>query len=108
MSQNIQIISKNTEVSTQTGQQIKDNIQTSTASNNHCTIIANAKENAKNQQKLNMNQLNSNTSDKTQVNGNSNNEKREPLDQDDEKYESEEITQQSNPSILHKKDLAQL
>ena len=37
-----------------------------------------------------------------------NNEEREPLDQDGEKSESEEITEQSNPNILHKKDLAQL
>ena len=40
------------------------------------------------------------------VNENSNNEERKPLDQDDEKSEDEEITGQSNPNILHKKDPA--
>ena len=34
-----------------------------------------------------------------------NNEEREPLDQDDEKSESEEITEQGNPNILHNKTL---
>ena len=34
-----------------------------------------------------------------------NNEEREPLNQDDEKSESEEITEQGNPNILHKKTL---
>ena len=32
-----------------------------------------------------------------------NNEEREPLDQDSEKSESEEITEHNNPNILHKK-----
>ena len=42
------ITPKNTKVSTQTDQQTKNNIQTSTPSNNHCTIIASAKENDEN------------------------------------------------------------
>ena len=42
------------------------------------------------------------------ANENSNNEERKPLDQDDEKSEDEEITGQSNPNILHKKDPAYL
>ena len=55
-----------------------------------------------------MNQLNSNTCDETRVNKNSINKEREPLDRDNEKFESEEITELRNPNILHKKDLAQL
>ena len=54
------ITSKNTEVSTQTDQQNINNIQTSTASNNH-----REKENDKNHKKLNISQLNSKTCDKT-------------------------------------------
>ena len=34
--------------------------------------------------------------------------KRDPLDQDDQKPESEEINEQSNPNILYKKHFAQL
>ena len=45
---------------------------------------------------------------KTHVNDNSDNEERASLDQDDEKSESEEITEQSNLEILHNKDLVQL
>ena len=56
----IYITSKNTEVSTQTDQQNINNIQTSTASNNH-----REKENDKNHKKLNISQLNSKTCDKT-------------------------------------------
>ena len=48
------------------------------------------------------------TCDKTHVNENSNDEENELLDEDEKKLESEEITKQSNPNILHKKDLAQL
>ena len=59
-------------------------------------------------EKLNINQLNSNTCDETRVNKNSINKEREPLDRDNEKFESEEITELRNPNILHKKDLAQL
>ena len=54
------ITSKNTKVSTQTDQQNINNIQTSTASNNH-----REKENDKNHKKLNISQLNSKTCDKT-------------------------------------------
>ena len=71
--------SKNTEVSTQTDQQTKNNIQAFTASNKHCTKIASAKENDNIQKKLNINQLNSKTCDKTRVNVNSDNEEREPI-----------------------------
>ena len=68
------ITSKNIDGSTQTEQQIKNNTQLSTASNIHHIIIASAKENVKNRKKLNINQLNSKTSDKTLVNENYNNE----------------------------------
>ena len=54
------ITSKNTKVSTQTDQQNINNIQTSTASNNH-----REKENDKNHKKLNISQSNSKTCDKT-------------------------------------------
>ena len=81
----VTLTSKNTEVGTQTEQQTKNNIQKSTASNNHRTIIASAKQNDKNQEKLNINQLNSETSGKTRVNENSESEERGPLDQDDKK-----------------------
>ena len=76
---------KNTEVSTQTNQQIKRNIQSFTASSNQLAIIRSAKENDKNQKKLNINKLNRKTCDKTYVNENSNNEERGSMDQDDEK-----------------------
>ena len=66
------ITSKNTEVSTQTDQQTKNNIQTFTTSSNHSIIIASAKENDKNQKKLNISQLNSKTCDKIHANENSN------------------------------------
>ena len=59
--------------STQTDQQTKNNIQTYTASNNYRTIITRAKENDKNQKKLNIYKLNSITCDKIHVNENSNN-----------------------------------
>ena len=77
------ITSKNTEVSTQTGQQTINNIQTSTASSNH-----REKENDKNHSKNN---------------SNNNTKEKEPLDQADKKSESEEIIEQSNPNTLHKK-----
>ena len=83
------ITSKNTEVSTQTDQQNINNIQTSTASSNH-----REKENDKNHNKLNISQLNSKTCDKTHLKKNSNNNTKEikqPLDQADNKSESEEI-----------------
>ena len=53
----------------------------------------------------NISQLNSKTFDKNHVNKNSNNntKEREPLDQADNKSESEEITEQTNPNTLHKK-----
>ena len=53
----------------------------------------------------NINQLNSKTCDKNHVNKNSNNntKEREPLDQADNKSESEEIAEQTNPNTLHKK-----
>ena len=70
--------SKNTEVSTQTDQQSKNNIQGFTASKNHCTKIASAKENDKNQKKFDIDQLNSKACDKTGVNKNSDNKEREP------------------------------
>ena len=70
--------SKNTEVSTQTDQQSINNIQAFTASKNHCTKIASAKENDKNQKKFDINQLNSKACDKTGVNKNSDNKEREP------------------------------
>ena len=75
------ITSKNTEVSTQTNQQTKNNIQTSTASKNHRTIIASLKENCKNHMKLNINQLNNKTCGKSDANKNdsNNNGDREPL-----------------------------
>ena len=94
------ITSKNTKVSTQTDQQNINNIQTSTASSNYREI-----ENDKNHKKLNISQIISKTCDKTQVNKNSNNntKEREPLDQADKESESEEIIEQSNPNILHKK-----
>ena len=41
------IASKNTDVSTQTEHRTKNNIQTSTAGNNHCTIIAGEKKKKK-------------------------------------------------------------
>ena len=94
---------KNTEVSTQTEHQTRNNIQISTAGKNHRTIIASEKKNDKNHEKLNINQLNSSTCDKTHVTNSNNNEEREPLDQDDKKSESEEITEQINPNTLHKK-----
>ena len=62
------IISKNVEVGTQPDQQIKNNTHTSTASTNHGTIIASAKENHKSQKKLHINQLNSKNCDKIHVN----------------------------------------
>ena len=58
------IKSKNTE----TGQQTKNIIQSSTQSNNHPVMIASANENDKNKKKLNINQLNSKTCYKTNVN----------------------------------------
>lgn len=75
------ITSKNTEVSTQTNQQTKNIIQTSTASKNHRTIIASLKENCKNHMKLNINQLNNKTCGKSDANKNdsNNNGDREPL-----------------------------
>ena len=66
------------------------------------------KKNDKNHKQLNINQLNSSTCDKTHVSNSNNSEEREPLDQDDEKSESEEITEQINPNSMHKKDFAQL
>ena len=66
------------------------------------------KKNDKSHEKLNINQIKSGTCDKTHVNNSRNHEEREPLDQDDKKFESEEITEQINPNNLHKKDLAQL
>ena len=105
------ITSKNTGLSTQTDQQNINNIQTSTASSNHCTVITSEKENDKNHKKPNISQVNSKTCDKTHVNKNSNNsaKERKPLDQADEKSESEEITDQSNtPTPCIKKDLAKL
>ena len=41
-------------------------------------------------------------------NSNNNTKERDPLHQADKNSESEEITEQSNPNTLHKKDLAQL
>ena len=96
------ISSENTEVSIQTKHQTKNNIQISTAGNNHHTIIAIEKKKDKNHKKLNITQLNSSTCDKIQVNNSNNNEEREPLDQDDKKSESEGITEQFNPNTLHK------
>ena len=94
------ITSKNTEVSTQTDQQDKNNIQTFIASSNH-----REKENDKNHKKLDISQLNSKTYDNTHVNKNSNNNTKEsePLDQANKKSESEEIIEQSNPNTLPKK-----
>ena len=60
-------------------------------------------DNFSNHEKLNINQLNSSTCDKTHVNNPKNNEQREPLEQHDKKSESEEITEQINPNSLHKK-----
>ena len=99
---------KNTEVGTETEHQTKNNIQISTAGNNHRTIIVSEKKNDKNHGKLNINQLNNSTCDKIHVNNSSNYEEREPLDQDDKKIENEEITEQINPNTLHNKDLVQL
>ena len=99
---------KNTEVSIQIEHQTKNNIQISTAGNNHRNIIASEKKNDKNRGKLNINQLNNSTCDKTHINNSRNHEEREPLDQDYKKFECEEITEQINPNPLHKKDLAQL
>ena len=65
-------------------------------------------ENDKSQVNLNIYMLSCKTCDKTHVNENSNDEENELLDEDEKKLESEEITKQSNPNILHKKDLAQL
>ena len=61
------------------------------------------KKNDKNHEKLNINQLNSSTCDKTHVNNSSYHEEREPRDQDDKKSEKEEITEQINPNTLNKK-----
>ena len=99
------ITSKNTKVNNQTDRQNMNNIQTSTVSSNHHTVITSEKENDKNHKKLNISQLNSKTCNKTHVNKNSNNntKEREPLDQADKKSESEEITDRSNPNTLHKK-----
>ena len=47
--------------------------------------------------------IKSKTCGKTSVNENSKNDESYPLDQDGETSESEEITQQSNLNILHKK-----
>ena len=72
------ITSKNTEISIQTDQQTKNNIQSSTTSStiiakwHHSTILATAKENDKNQKKLNIFQLNSKTYGKIHANKNSN------------------------------------
>ena len=49
-----------------------------TASKNHCTKIASAKENDKNQKKFDIDQLNSKACDKTGVNKNSDNKERDP------------------------------
>ena len=68
------ITSKNTEVSTQTEHQTKNNIQISTAGNNHRNVIASQKNIYKNHEKLNINHLNSSTYDKTHVNNGNNNE----------------------------------
>ena len=71
------ITSKNTDVSTQTEHRTKNNIQTSTAGNNHCTIIAGEKKKKdKNRKKLNINKLNSSTWDKTHVNNSNKKEER--------------------------------
>ena len=99
---------KNTEVGTQTEHQTKNNIQISTAGNNHRTIIVSEEKNDKNHGKLNINQLNNSTCDKAHVHNSSNHEERQPLDQDDKKFENEEITEQINPNTLHNKDLVQL
>ena len=100
--------SKNTEVSTQTDHQTKNNTQIYTAGNNHRNTIASEKKYDKNHKKFNINQLNSSTFDETHVNNSNNNEEREPLDQDNKMSESEEINEQINSNTLHKKDLAQL
>ena len=99
------ITSKNTEVNTQTDQQNINNIQSSTASSHHRFVISSEKENDKNDKKPNISQLNSKTCYKTHTNKNSNDntKERKPLDQDDKRSESEEITDQSNPNNLHKK-----
>ena len=68
---------KNTKVSSQTDQQTKNNIRHSQQVTS--TKIASAKENNKNQNKFNINQLNSKTCDKTCVNENYDNEEREPM-----------------------------
>ena len=70
--------------------------------------MTNTKENDVDQKKLKINQVNSNSSGKTHVKENFNNEVREPPDQDDKKSEREEITEQRNPNVLHKNVLALL
>ena len=102
------ITSKNTEVSTQTEHQTKNNIQISTAGNNHRTITVSEKKKNENHKKFNICQLNSSTCGKTHVNNSNNNEEREPLDQGNRKSESEEIIEQISPKTLHKKDSAHL
>ena len=94
------ITSKNTDASTQTDHQTKNNTQISTAGNNHRTLIASEK---KQHKKLNISPLNNSTCDKTHVNNSNNNKERENLDQDDKKSESEVITGQINPNSPHKK-----
>ena len=71
------ITSKNTEVSTQTEHQTKNNIQISTAGNNHRTITASEKKNDKNHKKFNISHLNLLTCNKIHVNNFNNNEERE-------------------------------
>ena len=70
--------------------------------------MTNTKENDVDQKKLKINQVNSNSSGKTHVKENFNNEVREPPDQDDKKSEREEITEQRNPNVLHENVLALL
>ena len=56
----------------ETTKELKNTIQISTAGNNHRTIIASETKD-KNQKKLNINQLNNSTCDKTHVNNSINN-----------------------------------
>ena len=74
---------------------IKNNIQISTAGNNHHIIIAGEKKKDKNHKKLNIKQLNSSTCDKTDVNNSNNNGESELLDQDDKKSEVRKLLSNS-------------
>ena len=82
------IKSKHTEVSPHTKHQPKNNIQISIVGNNHRTIIASDQKKDENHKKLNINQLNNSTCEKTHVNSSNNNEEEgKALNEGDKKSE---------------------